>query len=78
MWLSFGCVNRTALGIGRAAVENFCSEPLPPADTPEYLARLVPVERTCPATVKVRVSKRSEEEVILKKGFFLYPFPSRR
>lgn len=39
---------------GCNAIENFCSEPLPPADTPEYLARLVPVERTCPATVKAR------------------------
>ena len=57
--------------LGRAAVENFCSEPLPPADTPEYLARLVPVERTCPATVKVRFRRgggglrrrrRTEEE----------------
>lgn len=37
------------------AIENFCSDPLPPAGTPEYLARLVPVERTCPARIEVCV-----------------------
>jgi len=38
---------------GQDAIAHFCSDPLPPAGTPEYLARLVPVERTCAAAVKV-------------------------
>ena len=38
--------------LAAAALEEFVSEPLPPADTPEYLARLVPVERTCAATME--------------------------
>lgn len=46
---------------GVDAIENFCSEPLPPGDTPEYLARLVPVERTCPATVKEIVDVLHDE-----------------
>lgn len=41
--------------LAAAALEAFVSEPLPPADTPEYLARLVPVERTCAATMEAIV-----------------------
>ena len=32
------------------AIDEFIGEPLPPIDSPEYLARLVPIERTCAAT----------------------------
>jgi hypothetical protein len=35
----------------RECIETFVSDPPPPSDTPEYLARLVPVERTCDASV---------------------------
>ena len=37
----------------RECIETFVSDPPPPSDTPEYLARLVPVERTCDASVDV-------------------------
>jgi len=35
----------------KEAVTTFVSAPPPPANTPEYLARLVPVERACDASV---------------------------
>ena len=35
----------------RECIETFVSDPPPPSDTPEYLARLVPVKRTCDASV---------------------------
>ena len=35
----------------KEAVTTFVSDPPPPANTPEYLARLVPVERACDASV---------------------------
>ena len=43
----------TACIIHRECIETFVSDPPPPSDTPEYLARLVPVERTCDASVDV-------------------------
>mmetsp|Transcript_12675 Transcript_12675/g.54424 ORF Transcript_12675/g.54424 Transcript_12675/m.54424 type:complete len:222 (-) Transcript_12675:608-1273(-) len=35
----------------KEAATTFASDPPPPANTPEYLARLVPVERACDASV---------------------------
>ena len=44
----------------RECIETFVSDPPPPSDTPEYLARLVPVERTCDASVDVPSRRRCD------------------
>ena len=44
-------IGLTACFVHRECIETFVSDPPPPSDTPEYLARLVPVERACDASV---------------------------
>jgi hypothetical protein len=39
------------VALGQLALDTFCSAAPPREQCPKYLARLVPVERTCPATV---------------------------
>ena len=46
-----GHLPNMVVSYAKEAATTFASDPPPPANTPEYLARLVPVERACDASV---------------------------
>ena len=42
-------VGNPVVALGVSALDTFAGDPLPPSNTPEYLSRLLPIERICDA-----------------------------